>query len=421
MRYLTLGLVMVGVLLLLAGCSGYFHTNNGAAPKVTFTAMPTSVPPGGRATLRWTTTGATSISGIWFDDTHLCGETVVTPTATTTYRLWAYSEEGSLGTSAQVTVTVKADAPTPPSVSLVASPPAVGSGGAVTLTWNSAHADSVTDSTFTAAAVSGSLVVNPSVSCTYAITVHGAGGDATATVPVVVTADTHTRTADGAPQVLVNAGAFTMGGAGADEGPAHTVNLGGYWVDQYEVTVARYRAFCTANPSHAMPTAPTWGRHDNDPIVNVTWDDAVAYATWVGGRLPTEAEWEMAARGVDATRIYPWGDTWDAWDATRCNDYTTGEYRPARAVVDATSYPQGVSPCGAYQLLGNVREWCADWYAAGYATSPADNPTGPATGTLRVARGGGLRDSRPTATQRFPLAPTTAGDDLGFRVVVPAP
>ena len=117
------------------------------------------------------------------------------------------------------------------------------------------------------------------------------------------------------------------------------------------------------------------------PVVNVNWDQANAYATWAGGRLPTEAEWEKACRGTDG-RIYPWGD-----------EPPTAELANfANNVGDTTpvgSYPNGASPYGALDMAGNVWEWTADWYAADYyANSPPANPPGPATGDVRVVRGG---------------------------------
>jgi formylglycine-generating enzyme required for sulfatase activity len=422
MRYLLLGVLLGALACALGGCNAYFHTHNAEAPTVTFTALPTTVPPGGKVTLRWVTSGATNISGIWFEDSHLCGETVVTPTETTTYRLWAYSESGNLGTSAQLTVTVKEGAPVLPQVSLIASAPAVSAGQAVTLTWSSQGATAVTSSNFGATASSGTVMVNPIVSTDYTLTVENAVGQATAVVPVTVTGNTRTNATDGAALVWVPATTFSMGNVGGavDELPVHTVSVDAFWMGQSEVSVAQYTAFCTAT-SRTMPTAPAWGWRDSDPMTGVTWDDAAAYAAWAGGRLPTEAEWEAAARGTDG-RGYPWGDTWEGWDTAKCNDLSTGPYRPARTVLDVANYPQGVSPVGAYQMLGNVREWTADWYAADYyGTSPGANPTGPTTGTQRVTRGGGIHDYRPTATQRIPLAPTTTGDDLGFRVVVTGP
>jgi formylglycine-generating enzyme required for sulfatase activity len=188
------------------------------------------------------------------------------------------------------------------------------------------------------------------------------------------------------------------------------VTLDGFWLDKYEVTVAQYRTFCAAT-GRALPHFPQpiidWGLSSNlswagksgwddpslqqHPIVNVTWYDAKAYADWAGLRLPTEAQWEYAARG-SAGRNYPWGGV-----ATEANPYggsnssNCANYYNSYAVNKSTwpvgSFPSGVSWCGAHDLAGNVWEWCADWYG-NYSSTPVTNPTGPASGSYRVLRGG---------------------------------
>ena len=200
---------------------------------------------------------------------------------------------------------------------------------------------------------------------------------------------------DGAELVWVPAGEFLMGmEAGPYDGrPERRVHLDGFWIYKHEVTVAQYRKFCAAT-GRDMPRAPSWGRHDDDPIVHVTWRDAADYAAWAGTALPTEAQWEKAARGTDG-RQYPWG--WK-WDDARCNTWSAVEagrdgplesgkgYRRTRPVG---SYPDGASPYGCLDMAGNVWEWCADWYDADYyREAPASNPPGPATGDARVIRGG---------------------------------
>jgi formylglycine-generating enzyme required for sulfatase activity len=157
------------------------------------------------------------------------------------------------------------------------------------------------------------------------------------------------------------------------------------------VTVAQYRGFCQAT-GRSMPDAPPWGWHDDHPIVNVSWDDAKAYAKWAGVSLPTEAQWEKAARGTDG-REYPWGNDWDA-SKCRCSKTQFGD---AGSTSPVGSYPAGGSPYGCLDMAGNVCEWCADRYGQDYyASSPARNPTGPESGDRRVLRGGSWNDYNAT-------------------------
>jgi len=228
--------------------------------------------------------------------------------------------------------------------------------------------------------------------------------------------DTWTRPADGMVMVYVPAGEFLMGSSDADgqarddEKPQHTVYLDAYWIDRTEVTNAQYRKCVEAG---ACREPECWSVRDQ-PVVCVGWGDAQAYAAWVGGRLPTEAEWEKAARGMDG-RIYPWGN--GAPDCSRAN-YSSCVGRPA--VVG--SYPAGASPYGALDMAGNVWEWVADWYEEGYyARSPDRNPQGPAYGGLWVVRGGSFylgRDYARCASRyrNFPLGDWS--NNYGFRVVV---
>jgi formylglycine-generating enzyme required for sulfatase activity len=186
-----------------------------------------------------------------------------------------------------------------------------------------------------------------------------------------------------------------------DERPAHQVTLSGYWIYKYDVTVAQYRAFCAAS-GHALPSFPSgysWaGKSGWDdaalqqhPIVNVSWKDAHAYATWARVSLPTEAQWEYAARGP-AENNYPWGGTATAadetngWDQTKCANYFNSAAKGI-STWPVGSFPAGASWCGAQDMAGNVWQWCADWYG-NYSTTPVTNPTGPVTGDDRVLRGG---------------------------------
>lgn len=204
---------------------------------------------------------------------------------------------------------------------------------------------------------------------------------------------------DGAEMVWVPAGEFLMGSTDAeiaqvvkenpglkaewfdDEKPQRKVYLDGYWIYKYEVTVAQYRKFCEET-GRKMPKAPSWGWEDKHPIVNVDWEDVVAYAKWAGCRLPTEAEWEKAARGTDGRR-YPWGDK---WDKEKCNSWELGK----RRTMPVGSFSGGIGPYGCHDMAGNVWEWCADWYGEDYyAHAPSRNPRDPEKGEYRVLRGGG--------------------------------
>ncbi|MBM3241214.1 formylglycine-generating enzyme family protein [Candidatus Poribacteria bacterium] len=191
---------------------------------------------------------------------------------------------------------------------------------------------------------------------------------------------------DGAEMVFIPEGEFIMGSdkskdslAYGDELPQRKVYLDGYWIYKYEVTVAQYRKFCQET-GRQMPEEP-WEWQDDHPIVNVSWYDSVAYCNWAGVELPTEAQWEKAARGTDG-RIYPWGEK---WDASKCNNYNTGP----KQTTPVGSYPAGASPYGVLDMVGNVWEWCADWSDEEYyASAPNRNPQGPSSGTYRVLRGG---------------------------------
>jgi formylglycine-generating enzyme required for sulfatase activity len=211
---------------------------------------------------------------------------------------------------------------------------------------------------------------------------------------------------DGAAMVWVPGGTFTMGSidkVGRDnEHPAHKVTLSGYWIYRDDVTVSQYRAFCTAT-RHAMPPWPdqrySWkGKSGWDdaalqqhPIVSVSWHDAKAYADWAKVALPTEAQWEYAARGPRGNN-YPWGgtatvaDQANGWDPTKCANYFNSMDKGI-STWPVGSFATDTSWCGARDTAGNVLDWCADWYGA-YTSSPVTNPTGSATGSGRVLRGG---------------------------------
>ena len=157
------------------------------------------------------------------------------------------------------------------------------------------------------------------------------------------------------------------------ERPQHRVYLDGYWIYKQEVTVAQYRGFCKAT-GRKMPNKPSWGWRDDHPITNVTWEDAATYAEWAGMSLPTEAQWEKAARGTDG-RTYPWGNV---WEASRC---ATSAGRKLASPQPAGSHRLDCSPYGALDMSGNAREWCCDWYDPEYyENTPSENPPGPSQG-----------------------------------------
>jgi len=225
--------------------------------------------------------------------------------------------------------------------------------------------------------------------------------------------------ADG--MVALDGGIFIMGSGHAryaDARPERDVTVGGFELDRHEVTVGAWRA-CVSCGVCAPPEQdgsfagrePYYGDNDFDdyPAIYVSWQQAAAFCEGLGKRLPTEAEWEYAARGTN-NRSWPWGNSRPNPDVANYG-YTYGDTMP----VDA--FPGGASPDGVAALAGNVWEWVADTYAVGYDASETRNPTGPAEGPLKVARGGsfGSVDSwlRPWARQSFHA--TGAYTNVGFR------
>ena len=222
---------------------------------------------------------------------------------------------------------------------------------------------------------------------------------------------------DGAEMILIPAGEFIMGSPESegddDEHPQHTVFLDAFYIDKYEVTNAQYKQFMDAT-GHEAPGLWNDERFNqpNQPVVSVSWHDAVAYAEWAGKRLPTEAEWEKAARGTDG-RKYPLGNE---WDSSKCNSGVDGDGYEYAAPVG--SFPDGASPYGVMDMAGNVDEWCADLYDEDYySRSPQQNPKGPDSGSRRVFRGGSWDSSLTLlrCADRGNFVPTWAASDIGFR------
>jgi formylglycine-generating enzyme required for sulfatase activity len=221
---------------------------------------------------------------------------------------------------------------------------------------------------------------------------------------------------DSAVMVWVPAGSFLMGSKeenASDETPQRSVQISGMWIYKTEVTVAQYKVFC-ATTKREFPKLPAQSAADNFPIVLITWHDAIAYSKWAGANLPTEAEWEKSARGTDG-RTYPWGNV---WDATRCNTADAGP----RRTVTVGSYPNGSSLYGCLDMIGNVWEWCADWYGEAYYKKPLiENPTGPNEGNRRVIRGASWLSTESWFSRcslRLGLHPGGRLDIIGFRCVV---
>ena len=219
----------------------------------------------------------------------------------------------------------------------------------------------------------------------------------------------HVKPSSFADMAQVPAGPFMMGFVidndqslgDTDEEPVHEVVLDAFWIDKYEVTSSQYSEFLTAHPEdssryielgEAVTIEMKNDRYqprlglEHRPANRVSWFGADAFCRWKGKRLPTEAEWEKAARGTDE-RMFPWGNQWPT------NDRVTFRRKFDKLGFDVMEpvdgLPQGRSPYGVHQMAGNVWEWVADWYAGDYyEQSPVNNPQGPETGISKVIRGG---------------------------------
>lgn len=276
-------------------------------------------------------------------------------------------------------------------------------------------------------------------------------------IPPTPTAAITTQTSlkDGMTMVFVSAGEFLMGapvGAGEDdEAPQHMVNLDAYWIDQTEVTNAMFSAFIadtsyktdaekkgrsnviinsqfeeTKGADWQHPQGPSSNLSDleNHPVVHVSWNDAAAYCKWAGRRLPTEAEWEKAARGTEG-QDYPWGNASESGKLVNFADSSSDVDWAVIYINDGFkftapvgSYPDGISPFGALDMAGNAYEWVADWYDSGYYSQNINqNPQGPSSGADRVMRGGSWSDGSSGARTagRDMLKPSNSSAIGGFR------
>jgi formylglycine-generating enzyme required for sulfatase activity len=254
-------------------------------------------------------------------------------------------------------------------------------------------------------------------------------------MPTLGVGSTRISPKDNMVMVYVPAGEFEMG-ASADQGyemcpqgygcerywfedeePIHTVYLDDYWIDKYEVTNAQY-ALCVQAGDCYQPLGSDYGSSEyvDQPVINVSWYDAEVYCGWAGRRLPTEAEWEKAARGEDG-RTYPWGEGINCGLTNYkkdVNDYCVG------STTQVGSYQDGVSPYGVLDMAGNVMEWVGDWYDEDYyGSSPYENPMGPSSGRYRDLRGGSWagKERYVRSAYRYRYYPDFTRYNIGFRCV----
>lgn len=290
-------------------------------------------------------------------------------------------------------------------------------------------------------------------------------------MPALEVGSTFQRTTDGMLMVYVPAGNFTMGMAAdaaftvcqnfptpcskdwfVNAEPEHTVNLDAYWIDKTEVTNAMFAGFVSATgyQTEGEKSGKGWAHSgskfiemsgvtwktphgagssidglENHPVVAVTQADAIAYCKWAGARLPTEAEWEKAARGTDG-RLYPWGNQQP--DASLANFADTNASLPwadknvndgYEFTAPVGTFAAGASPYGALDMAGNAWEWVSDWFSATYySESPSSNPQGPASGSALINRGGGWTDHAASLFSIYRAVATAAyyvNDFSGFR------
>jgi len=228
---------------------------------------------------------------------------------------------------------------------------------------------------------------------------------------------------DGMTSIYIPSGSFLMGTTEdsefkpQEEMPQHNVYLDGFWIDKVPVTIAQYKQCVASGKCFAIVTQSIFPEYNNPdyaehPMTYVNWDSASIYCAWVGGQIPTEAQWEKAARGTDG-RLYPWGN--EPPDASLLNFNNI-----FRSTTIVGSFMKGASPYGVLDMAGNVREWVLDWYGdTYYKDSPLVNPGGPDGGIKKVLKGGAWDDPwiYVRSASRLTHVPDSPGNNRGFRCV----
>jgi len=223
--------------------------------------------------------------------------------------------------------------------------------------------------------------------------------------------------ADGGSGVFIAGGRYTLGDG--EHAPLREVALSAFRIDRHEVTTAQYARFLQAT---GLPHEPEYWQASlagqDLPVIGVSWHDAQAYCQWAGRRLPTDAQWEAAARGPDARR-YPWGEA--APDPTRAR-FAVSSDEPYEGLAPVGTHPAGATDTGVHDLAGNAAEWVADWHAEGIDAAQTLDPKGPDSGSARIVRGGGYFDpaERILPSRRFHADPSYRGEDIGFRCAADA-
>ncbi len=213
--------------------------------------------------------------------------------------------------------------------------------------------------------------------------------------------------------VFVKGGSFYMGSNSGreNEKPVHKVKIESFYIDKYELTVGEYKKFCKET-SRSLPTEPRYGWKDNYPIVNVSWNDAKAYAEWIGKRLPTEAEWEYAARGGPKSESFDFSGSSNIYDVAWYNENSNNKMSRI-----GKKLPNEIGIC---DMSGNVWEWCEDFISNDYyQESPKSNPKGPESGVKKILRGGSwfFYQTFSRVSYRYSENPEVKNYDIGFRMV----